>query len=326
MSHSRSANDEQNVASRASHCTWFGQAGPDVGKHQGSPIAPIIQSGCWFAGDIQAHPTCGVKTDPEARDPPLPKGFSCSEQPCDDRSDPATRKLPHLSTIRDLCLRRGLSTQRPLIDRKLGGDRPVSHSSVAEVSTQPICRIASCQCNYSRALAAFHGRIRGPLQLLDPASTTEEPGRLLEDRFPDLRQEKSGRSQRANSIRARELPPAGPGLPPQVSILIAMRYKLRRGPIPRHLSSSRGFLPRPESLERCVSRPRDRPTSEDVLARFANRPTKRWSAGIPCEGETDFDPFGTKSPPSHRILGNTKPREGPSAACNPRCLLSDHQA
>lgn len=35
----------------------------------------------------------------------------------------------------------------------------------------------------------IHERIRGPLQVLDPISTLEEPGGFFEHRFPGLRQE-----------------------------------------------------------------------------------------------------------------------------------------
>lgn len=131
-----------------------------------------------------------------------------------------------------------------------------------------------------QALTAFHGRIRGPLQLLDPASNPRSTRRAFGDRFPGSRQEESGQLQRSNPIRARELQSAGSGLSPQFSILIAMRYKLRRGPVPRHLSSSRGLPPKPESFGRCVSRPRDRPTSKDVLARL---PTGQRKADLPAE-------------------------------------------
>lgn len=87
-----------------------------------SPIAPIIQTGCWFAGDIRTCPTAGEDRI-RAHDPPVAKRISRAvEQPYDDRSDPATRKLPHLSTIRDPCSRRGplhpTTIERPKVERR----------------------------------------------------------------------------------------------------------------------------------------------------------------------------------------------------------------
>lgn len=147
------------------------------------------------------------------------------------------------------------------------GDGIGSSPSVAEVSAhQPPNRFLSMQ------LLASTCRV----PRTDPwTSTTSRPRidlrstrRAFGERFPGSRQEESGQLQRSNLIQARELQSAGSGLSPQFSILIAMRYKLRRGPVPRHLSSSRGLPPKPESSGRCVSRPRDRPTSKDVLARL----------------------------------------------------------
>jgi hypothetical protein len=147
------------------------------------------------------------------------------------------------------------------------GDGIGSSSSVAEVSAhQPPNRFLSMQ------LLASTCRV----PRTDPWTSTTSRPRIEPSKYQaGLRGSISwlapGRKRAIatlDPIRARELQSAGPGLSPQFSILIAMRYKLRRGPVPRHLSSSRGLPPKPESSGRCVSRPRDRPTSKDVLARL----------------------------------------------------------
>lgn len=151
---------------------------------------------------------------------------------------------------------------------------------------QPPHRVLSMQLLESTY--RVHERIRGPLQALDPTSTLEEPGGFFEHRFPSLRQERSGRFQRSNLIQERELKPAGPGLPPQFSILIAMRFKLRRGPVPRHLSSSRGLPPKLESPEDAYHDPATDPRPRTCLLVLpAGQP--RLTCRHTCEGVIDFE-------------------------------------